>query len=67
MISLIAHMDRCAPGKCLFRSRHAHVEGPALTGALFDVDDDRVFKLTLEKRGVSSLKNEGVDVTITWS
>ena len=38
----------------------------SLTGALFDVDDDRIFKLNLEKRLVTPDTEEGIDVTIAW-
>lgn len=37
-----------------------------LTGVLFEVDDDRVCRLTLEKRLVSIKAQEGADITITW-
>ena len=50
----------------VFLSRNAQVKDRTLTGALFDVDDDRVFRLDLEKRLVSSDLEEGVDVCITW-
>ena len=50
----------------LFRPRRPQVKDLNLTGALFDVDDDRVFKLSLEKKMVSSIKDEGADVTVTW-
>ncbi len=50
----------------LFRSRYAQVKDLDLTGALFNVDDDRVFKLTLEKRLVATDADEGIDVSITW-
>lgn len=49
-----------------FRSHYPQVKDPNLTGALFDVDDSRVFKLTLEKRLVSAVANEGVDVVVAW-
>ena len=51
----------------LFRSRNAQVKDLSLTGALFDVDDDRVFKLTLEKKLVSTSTEEGVDINISYS
>ena len=50
----------------LFRSRNAQVKDTSLTGALFDTDDDQVFKLVLEKRLVATDNDEGIDVTITW-
>ncbi|HEY7358117.1 MAG TPA: hypothetical protein VH590_16670 [Ktedonobacterales bacterium] len=36
------------------------------TGALFDLDDASVIKLTLEKRLVSTQQEEGIDITIVW-
>jgi hypothetical protein len=51
----------------LFLIRHAQVNDLYLTGALFDADDDRVFKLNLEKRLAPTPADEGVDVTITWN
>lgn len=50
----------------IFCSRYAQVKDLSLTGAIFDVDDDRVFKLDLEKRVVASSADEGVDITIVW-
>lgn len=50
----------------LFRSRNAQVSDSSLTGALFDFDDDRVFRLTLEKRSVPAAADEGVDITVSW-
>jgi len=35
-------------------------------GALFDVDDANVFKLTVEKIIVPNREEEGADITITW-
>lgn len=49
----------------LFRSRNPQVKDLCLTGALFNVDDDRVFKLTLEKRLVPVSTEEGVEISIT--
>jgi len=49
----------------LFRSRHPQKDR-SLTGALVDVDDDRVFKLLLEKRSVVAEGDEGIDVCVTW-
>jgi len=51
----------------LFRSRYAQVKDVSLTGAFFNVDDDRVFKLTLEKRLASTITGEGADIIITWN
>jgi Holliday junction resolvase RusA-like endonuclease len=50
----------------LFHAKRPQVRDPALTGALFDCDDDRVYQLTLEKRAVSSAPEEGVDISISW-
>ena len=50
----------------LFQSRNAQAQDKNLTGVLFDVDDDHVFKLRLEKRLVMTDEEEGVDVTIAW-
>lgn len=50
----------------LFQIRNAQVKDPSLTGALFDVDDDQVFKLNLEKRLVSSEEEQGVEISIVW-
>lgn len=51
----------------LFRIRNAQVSDLSLTGALFDVDDDHVFRLTLEKRPVEKETDEGAEITITWN
>lgn len=37
-----------------------------LTGALFQANDNRVSKLTLEKRPADSLEDQGVDILIEW-
>ena len=49
----------------LFLIRNAQC-GDSRTGALFDVDDNRVFELTAEKRIVPLCEEEGVDVTVAW-
>jgi hypothetical protein len=36
------------------------------TGALFDVDDEQVYKLGLEKTNVSLAAEEGAEITIVW-
>jgi len=51
----------------LFQTRNAQVKDLSLTGALFNVDDDRVFKLILEKRLVSTGAEEGVDIKVVLS
>jgi hypothetical protein len=50
----------------LFLSRQSQVRDPSLAGALFSVDDDRVFRLSLEKCVVPSAVGEGVDIEISW-
>lgn len=50
----------------LFRTRYPQVKDLALTGALLEVDDDRVFRLSLEKKPVSTIEEEGVTVTVSW-
>ena len=51
----------------LFRIRNAQVSDKSLTGALFDVDDDHVFRLLLEKRSVETVTDEGAEIAITWN
>jgi Holliday junction resolvase RusA-like endonuclease len=50
----------------VFKSRHSQVKDPYLTGALFDVDDEQVYKLGLEKTNVSLAAEEGAEITIVW-
>jgi hypothetical protein len=50
----------------IFKSRHSQVKDPYLTGALFEVDDDQVIRLRLEKGEVTYTSEEGVDVAVTW-
>ncbi len=50
----------------IFKSRHSQVKDLYLTGALFDVDDDQVIRLVLEKREVTHTGEEGIDIAITW-
>ena len=50
----------------IFKSRNSQVHDRYLTGALFDVDDDQVIRLVLEKREVTHTGEEGIDVAITW-
>jgi hypothetical protein len=50
----------------LFHSRNAQVQDKELTGALFDVDDDRVFQLIAVKKLVVGSDDEGIDITIAW-
>jgi Holliday junction resolvase RusA-like endonuclease len=50
----------------IFLSRHSQVKDPSLAGAMFAMDDDRVFRLSVEKRSVRTVIQEGVDITISW-
>ena len=50
----------------LFHSRNAQVQDKDLTGAMFEVDDDRVFELVATKKLVASPNDEGIDITIAW-
>lgn len=50
----------------LFQPRFVRTEYASLTGTLFRVGYERVFKLILEKRHVSTIAQAGVDVTVTW-
>jgi hypothetical protein len=50
----------------LFLPRYAQVKDLSLTGALFRLDDDRVFRLTLEKHEVPTVEEAGLDVVIRW-
>lgn len=50
----------------IFKSRHPQVQDRYLTGALFDVDDNQVIRLVLEKRDVTHTGEEGIDAAITW-
>ena len=51
----------------IFCSRHYQGPTPSLAGALFNVDDEQVFRLELEKRLVSTRADEGVDITVKWA
>jgi Holliday junction resolvase RusA-like endonuclease len=50
----------------VFKSRRCQAPGPSLTGALFGVDDDRVFRLTLEKREADQPQDIGIDFAVRW-
>jgi hypothetical protein len=50
----------------VFLPRNAQVQDRSLTGAIFQVDDDRVFQLALEKRVAGTSAEEGVDVSVDW-
>lgn len=51
----------------LFLPRNPQVKDRLLTGALFSVDDDRVFRLILEKCQVKDPSEEGASISIRWS
>jgi len=48
----------------LFHPRNPQVKDVLLTGALFDVDDDRVFKLKASKKIVTQKSDEGAEINI---
>lgn len=50
----------------LFLIRNAQVADSSLTGALFDVDDQCVYVLRLEKRMVLHTEEEGASIAISW-
>jgi Holliday junction resolvase RusA-like endonuclease len=50
----------------LFRPKNAQVKDLSLTGALFLFDDDRVYRLILEKRQVDVELEQGVDIFVEW-
>jgi Holliday junction resolvase RusA-like endonuclease len=50
----------------LFSIRNAQVKDPSLTGALFNVDDERVFHLTLSKTEVPVQAASGVSISVIW-
>lgn len=50
----------------IFLPRNVQVKDVALTGALFRCDDDRVFRLELEKQQVQYDADEGLDVHVIW-
>ena len=50
----------------LFLPNNPQVKDKALTGALFEIDDNRVFKLSLEKLLVSTNHEEGAEIIISW-
>ena len=51
----------------LFRTPRPQVPDLSLTGAVFEMDDSSVFRLVLEKRLVAADKDEGADISISWS
>jgi double-stranded uracil-DNA glycosylase len=50
----------------LFHARHVQARVPDVTGVLFDVPDERVVKLVLEKRLAGRMDDQGIDVIVTW-
>jgi len=50
----------------IFLPRRPQVPDLSLTGVLFRVDDDRVTRLTVEKRLVELADDEGADIVISW-
>jgi double-stranded uracil-DNA glycosylase len=50
----------------LFHARHVQARVPDVTGVLFDVPDERVVKLVLEKRLADRMDDQGIDVVVTW-
>lgn len=51
----------------LFRTRYPQVKDLSLTGAVFEMDDSSVFRLVVEKRLIATDKDEGADISISWS
>jgi Holliday junction resolvase RusA-like endonuclease len=50
----------------LFVSKDVQVRSEELTGALCQLDDCQVWRLTAEKRPVEDVAKEGVEVRLTW-
>ncbi len=50
----------------LFKPRYVRTEYASLTGTLFQVGYERIFKLALEKRSVATEVQAGVEITVTW-
>jgi TDG/mug DNA glycosylase family protein len=50
----------------LFHARHVQARVPDVTGVLFDVPDERVVKLVLEKRLAGRVEDQGIDVVVAW-
>jgi len=64
--SMLADLDNLAKPvlDTIFRADHALHED--ITGALFDVDDQHVHRLSLEKRIVNDAASQGVEIEISW-
>ncbi len=50
----------------IFLPRNVQVKDRSLTGAIFGVDDDRVYRLGLEKIEVPSEEGQGADIVVAW-
>lgn len=50
----------------LFHARYVQARIPDVTGVLFDVPDERVVKLVLEKRLAGSPDDQGIDIVVSW-
>lgn len=50
----------------IFLSNYPQVKDRSLTGALFEVDDSFVHKLTLEKMLVKTAEEEGAEIAVFW-
>lgn len=50
----------------IFLPNYPQVKDRTLTGALFEVDDSFVHKLTVEKRLVKTAEEEGAEIAILW-
>jgi Holliday junction resolvase RusA-like endonuclease len=50
----------------LFLPNNPQVKDRTLTGALIELDDSQVNKLSLEKRLVSSRQDEGAEINVYW-
>jgi hypothetical protein len=51
----------------LFTLRRPQVKDVAITGVLFNVDDDIVFALQVSKREASTVTDAGITVHLSWS
>ena len=50
----------------LFQPYDVQVKDKSLSGALFELDDNQVHKLLLEKRLVNTYQEEGADINVSW-
>lgn len=51
----------------LFLPNYLQVKDKTLTGALFEIDDSRVFKLSLEKKLANAPQDEGAEIVVFWN